>query len=282
MERGDKKDKDSMSEINSDKNLPLNKDVFDVFNFLKKDKESIATHKKIERLISAVYLITNHLPDSEPIKWNIRDLAASLITSSLSFLNATALLERDSFRENMRDVVLKIVSLLDIAVFGNLLSPTNVSILKREFYLMVKRIYDGGNEKRTDGVMFEKDFFEPATVGEADEQALEDNRGGVEPRGELSRGISETNLKDIEKNDSQMSVKRKTLKEFSSVSVKKNQRKSVIINLLKRKREIIIKDISSLIPNCSEKTLQRELMSLVKEGVLKKEGSKRWTKYSLA
>jgi hypothetical protein len=39
--------------------------------------------------------------------------------------------------------------------------------------------------------------------------------------------------------------------------------------------------ITALI-NCGEKTLQRELASLVKEGVLKKTGSKRWSRYSVA
>ena len=33
--------------------------------------------------------------------------------------------------------------------------------------------------------------------------------------------------------------------------------------------------------SCGEKTLQRELVSMVKDGVLKKTGEKRWSKYFL-
>ena len=44
----------------------------------------------------------------------------------------------------------------------------------------------------------------------------------------------------------------------------------------------MIKDVSPLIKGCSEKTIQRELLSMVKSGILKKEGEKRWSKYSLA
>ena len=72
------------------------------------------------------------------------------------------------------------------------------------------------------------------------------------------------------------------LKEFGAISVKKNSRQSIIINILKRKKEIMIKDVSPLINGCSEKTIQRELSSMVDLGILKKIGEKRWSRYSLA
>ena len=62
----------------------------------------------------------------------------------------------------------------------------------------------------------------------------------------------------------------------------KNRRYEVIINLLKKTKEISVKDVSSIVSDCSEKTIQRELLSLVDKGVLKKEGERRWSKYSLA
>ena len=74
----------------------------------------------------------------------------------------------------------------------------------------------------------------------------------------------------------------KSLKEFGAISVKKNSRQSIIIGLLKRKKEIMIKDVSPLINGCSEKTIQRELSAMVHTGVLKRIGEKRWSRYSLA
>jgi hypothetical protein len=41
-------------------------------------------------------------------------------------------------------------------------------------------------------------------------------------------------------------------------------------------------DQFSAIVSCGEKTLQRELVSMVKDGVLKKLGEKRWSRYMLA
>ena len=67
-----------------------------------------------------------------------------------------------------------------------------------------------------------------------------------------------------------------------SVSVKKNSRQETILSIIRRKKEIVIKDISSLLSGVSEKTIQRELLSMVKDGILKKSGEKRWSRYSLA
>lgn len=75
---------------------------------------------------------------------------------------------------------------------------------------------------------------------------------------------------------------RPVLRSFGVVSVKKNNRQSVIIGLLKRKKEIMIKDLSPLIQDCSEKTIQRELLGMVASGILRKAGEKRWSRYSLA
>ena len=58
-------------------------------------------------------------------------------------------------------------------------------------------------------------------------------------------------------------------------------RRMLILDVVTQKAPVHIKDIATDIPNCSEKTIQRELSSLVTDGVVKKEGSKRWTTYSL-
>jgi hypothetical protein len=54
-----------------------------------------------------------------------------------------------------------------------------------------------------------------------------------------------------------------------------------ILSLLAKGSEFSIKDISSQLPEYSEKTVQRTLLSLVTGGKVKKTGSKRWSRYSL-
>jgi predicted HTH transcriptional regulator len=66
------------------------------------------------------------------------------------------------------------------------------------------------------------------------------------------------------------------------VSLSLGGRRERILSIIKDKGEATIKDVSSVITDCSEKTIQRELMSLISEGVLVKEGERRWSIYKLA
>ncbi len=106
----------------------------------------------------------------------------------------------------------------------------------------------------------------------------------LEPEDAHSKALARLKYHTDERS-SQVSKERKPaphkLKEFGAVAVKKNSRQSIIISLLKRKKEIMIKDVSPLIDGCSEKTIQRELLAMVEAGILKKEGEKRWSRYSL-
>ena len=67
-----------------------------------------------------------------------------------------------------------------------------------------------------------------------------------------------------------------------NVGFKKTNRQNIILGLLKKKKELTIKDIALIIKDCSEKTIQRELISLISLGVLKRTGERRWSKYSLS
>ena len=72
-----------------------------------------------------------------------------------------------------------------------------------------------------------------------------------------------------------------TTKGHSDTAVKKNERQDNILNILKNQSDLTIKDFSKIIKDCSEKTIQRELLELVQKGVIKKEGERRWSRYSL-
>lgn len=66
-------------------------------------------------------------------------------------------------------------------------------------------------------------------------------------------------------------------------SIKRHMgRREEILTIIKDKKSVSIKDIKLIITGCSEKTLQRELIALVMNGVLKKEGERRWSTYALA
>lgn len=58
-------------------------------------------------------------------------------------------------------------------------------------------------------------------------------------------------------------------------------RQETIRAIISTKGVVSIKDISDNIKDCSEKTIQRELNSMIENGLIKREGKRRWSQYSL-
>lgn len=54
-----------------------------------------------------------------------------------------------------------------------------------------------------------------------------------------------------------------------------------IVDMLRDKEGLSIKDFHAAIYDCSEKTIQRELMSLIESGQVRREGERRWSRYFL-
>lgn len=59
-------------------------------------------------------------------------------------------------------------------------------------------------------------------------------------------------------------------------------RRKIILALLKQRPSQNVKDIAKSFSGVSEKTIQRELLAMVAEGAIRKQGDRRWSTYSLA
>jgi hypothetical protein len=69
---------------------------------------------------------------------------------------------------------------------------------------------------------------------------------------------------------------------MSDMPSNQSGRRSDILSVLSNKDRISIKDVVSVIDGVSEKTIQRELIAMVADGVLIKEGERRWSTYRRA
>ena len=148
------------------------------------------------------------------------------------------------------NIVKEITALLSLAKDTNLVSDVNHNILTQELSKLEEEAKSP----------FIKTFFDEMT---REEMTL--------PQPERAEAIKDKSSKEP-----------KELGAWSRPSVKKKSRQSIIIGLLKRKKEIMIKDVLPLISGYSGKTIQRELLAMVSSGILKKIGEKRWSRYSLA
>lgn len=212
----------------------------------------LSNSSKYGKIASAIYLITGFFTDSEPIKWKLRTLASDLISER----------EKDKLI-----IAQEIRSLFHLAQNSNLVSEANHDILIQELGKLTSSL-----EKPLEKLFLsDTPSVETLPIQKAVTQVIKDK---IVTQSETKKTAEYLSLEAVDKS--------KPLKQFGAVSVKKNSRQNVIISLLKRKKEIMIKDVSPLISGCSEKTIQRELSAMVATGTLKKMGEKRWSRYSLA
>jgi len=231
-------------------------------------------HKKTEKLVAAIYVVSNFVKDNEPLKWSIREKSLELLELA-TMLNFVSLEERRGILRNHQSVASEIISLSGIARTGGLFSDMNHDIIKREFETLLRTIDE--SEKKQDTSVFAPDFFETKSL-------LERPSGADVPYTSNQSTVSFTNNQKIQKDksngDQPKNIIKSTLK--SGEVVKDKSRKNLIIDMLKKKGGLGIKDFTGIIQGVSEKTIQRELLSLVAEGHIRKEGDRRWSRYFIA
>lgn len=231
-------------------------------SFFEKDAGFVFVYKKTEKLASAIYIITNLFSENEPMKWTLRKKVGDLLSFNLGYKDISGISQLD-FTHNVKSKVLEIVSLLEVSFRAGLISNMNFSILKQEFSSLIEVLSSASAvSKESLYSPIPKAFFESQNDG------LNTSKNYyTEPLNSQSR-VSPNEAKD--RNTS-----------VNTTNLKRSNRQNIIIALLKKKKDLTIKDISDVIKDCSEKTIQRELNSFIVEGVVKRTGERRWSKYSL-
>lgn len=228
--------------------------------------------KKIEKLSSAVYLVTNPWSEKEPLKWSLRDKSLCLLEELLHRVGEYPHSHKTALTL-LSSRLAEIVAEIELAQTAGLVSEMNAGILRSE-YNNLQTFLKSNN---LGNVFLPKDFFE----------------AGEEPSFKVK--ILPTNSNDQEApsnsighkgqiKDKVMSFRTKPLsRPTSGGKLQSNgERRELIIKVIKNKGEISVKDVAVVIKGVSEKTLQRELISMSDEGLLKKTGERRWSRYSLA
>jgi len=244
--------------------------------------------QKPQKIASALYLITGFFADQEPLKWRLRVLSSDLVSVGMSLISQM-FKEREAARLEIRSIIWELNGLINVARNAGLISEPNHGLLSQELlkYLENLGFPPGFNEEGGQAVLSQSFFGteeKELKAPESSESNTFKDKSSKAPVSYLPPSSEVGTAHKIQKDTGAPSEepRDKSLKDFGAVSVKKNSRQSVIIALLKRKKEIMIKDVSPLIANCSEKTIQRELSAMVQSGILRKTGEKRWSRYSLA
>ena len=221
--------------------------------------------------MAALYLITNLISDSEPIKFQIRKAALGLVSDTM-LLKKSAATESKKIIVGLMVTVSEIISLLKVAFISEHVSSMNFSVMQRELSILIDSLQNlHGETVGNNTMILSQDFFNvPAPVVTHQTAPVNfpishnfSNKGHYR----TSVGVKDSQIEHTAKD---------SLKDM------KDGRKESIIKLLKSGKPMGIKDFAREIKDCSEKTIQRELLAMVESGVLKKTGERRWSLYSLA
>ncbi len=287
----------------------------ELFFPLKDNKSPIISYSKTDKLIIALFMVTDIMDKDENIKIKLRNLGIEILsdinlTSSRTVLNANVLLKKINF----------LVNLLDIASEIHMVSSMNVNILKKEFSLLKDSIQDfidlkiSGEEDNLKDLFKEEDknskskLFEITeafydTSSNRQENTNKDNRkfdtlnlGLQNPKSLMDTLDKLKNMSDIKlfkSEDNNIKNFNTAKSSFNKISydknkdiLPKNDRRNNILKILKNNSKgLTITEIKNhpfgYLKDTGDKTLQRELVAMLKDNVLYKTGEKRWSKYFL-
>ncbi|MBA3789241.1 hypothetical protein H0X32_02500 [Patescibacteria group bacterium] len=235
----------------------LDKVIFS--NVFDKDIRRIYIYRKSERLAKAIQLITPAFGSAPALRDRLDSIAVGLIDA--------AILPPSQARTGLSHELLALSSFLSVARTGGLLSAMNADLIAREAHHLLQEIASYEEPR-----LF---LDEVPSLAELAKRAP-DVRESPEPRPLRSaRSFTDALFQSAPPKGQ---GKRHT--SIFSISEGHTERQEAIIAILQNKGPSYIKDISTVIREVSEKTIQRELQSLVTKGVVEREGERRWTRYS--
>ena len=279
------KDK-NISDQGSDKNSNQNKDKNIQSDFNQGSYFQFLSHKS-ERLSAAVYMLSNFFDQNEPLRFTLRNLSVRLVSMTMSLRNMPAR-ERQSQVRFVINCTEEIIAFCHIARSAGLISEMNQAILDRELHAFLSDMEAEKVARDEEKLLIPSEFFNTAPSGQEQKntaqffgQNLFDQRSlkrEIGPR----RALNEPSIrKPVSSFKGHSLVKDSNHLKMSLRNIP--ERKDRILAVFKQtgKKLLTINDFSGFIKDCSEKTIQRQLLDLVKDNVLQKEGERRWSRYSL-
>ncbi|MDE2188718.1 MAG: hypothetical protein KGJ35_03260 [Patescibacteria group bacterium] len=245
--------------------IPIDQSFWRTIGLISGDEHLFYIFKKTERIVTALYLVTNLIKDNDPLKWEIRERCMSLVSSTIALTGADNQ-EKNSFLRFFLTSLLESRTFVNISLGSNIISQMNAEMIIGEIDSLVVYVKDRALESANKaGYVLSRSFFSTETPSRTDD------KGQSKDQVKVSQSQS---LKNV---SSSVSFK----KSQSVKQVQKDNRKESILKILSKQGNLTIKDIIKDITNCSEKTLQRVLIDLIQTGLVKKEGDRRWSRYSL-
>jgi hypothetical protein len=211
-------------------------------------------YRRMSKILQAVFLITDNIEDTNVLKNNLRAeglRALSLITDTDVISDANHHLAVLASIRKLRAVLMTAGTIL--------LVKYDHVVLLHETLLNFEAVY-------------KKSFMVPTlkdVIGDANELST-----AALSSIQTSKIKSGLQLREPIRYEKDQMLQ-------GSGAQKQMDRRKVILDLVKDKHRVTVKDVQLVVAGVSSKTLQRELLGMVADGVLRKEGERRWSVYLL-
>lgn len=223
-------------------------------------------YRRAERIVAAIFLLTNHIANDESVRAVARADALALLQALLSVRHEMRGV-RSGAVEDVQAGIRKLISVVRIAAISGFVSPQNADVVVEALDELGNFLFASQRSELSESITISRD--ELLNVHTAVTRVRE--RRIVKDIKDIHMSSTQTALSDSVKtsvnvlSQTDMSVRRRS-----------------IIEILRSGGSLGIRDIASNLPEYSEKTIQRELVELVSAGTVHKTGSKRWSRYALA
>jgi len=245
------------------------------------------SYNKTNKLIAGLYMVTDIMDKDEPMRNRLRILGTGIITDIFilpSSINGLSI------------KITEVLSFLDIASSVGIISQMNASILRKEFILLKESIDESLENKQISRPLSEQmtlaDFMKdsPTELSEGRNPNMSSighvrpTHLGVQKGHTLMRAIKDMSNKMPKAQNREGADAKHPHIVGEKFDILKRERREKIVKIIRSNPNgTSIKDIISALHNLGEdmgeKTLQRELISMVRDHVLNKTGEKRWSKY---
>lgn len=253
--------------------------------------------RKIEKVVTAVYLVTDVMETELP-------LTRSLRSESLELLNACYQLLTHKILEpgEVRKLLVRLehlTSLISIGRIAHHVSEMNAEVLLVEMARITDAValelvelsqkYSSYGQSRHDTqaslqpvlshTIMDDTFFDETARNRKRQNDIKTTLTTL-----TNTVISNVGNKTIQNDIDKRQAVTKTTPDISTIkkqthTIDTGSRKKDIINVLTSHNNATMQDVQKFVTGCSEKTLQREMVSLISAGLVRKEGDKRWATY---
>ncbi len=246
------------------------------------EKSLFVSLTKIDKIVAALYLVTDVMNPEVPLTHTIRTQSLDLLTAAAALVGGMQPLSRDRVAR-LSVQVDHVASLVRIGSIAHHISPMNADIIEAELGKVIGVLSDAAQQfAATESSFIASPVKVAQPVVSSDllkEKSFDET---------LQRLVSKRHQNDIKttligqndtiKDSTQIKT---TFQNDIQIKPKKIDRKQEILQAIKGSQPSTLNDLRRLIKDCSEKTLQRELAALIAMGLVRKEGNKRWTTYKV-